>query len=993
MSKKSENKEAVFHSMYERLNKKQKEAVDTIEGPVMVIAGPGTGKTTILTLRIANILRKTDTPPSGILAITFTDAGVKAMRMKLREVIGARADEVRIHTFHSFANSIINEYQDHFVHLSGTRMMTDVDAEDMIRKILNDDMKRFQLLRPLGNPDFYVYPIKEAISDAKNDAITHAMVRVYAKEQIEKIKADKENIATRGVNKGELKADALKMIEKCEKTLIFADVYEQYEKRKDEEKLTDYDDLILQLLHAFRNDELLLRIIQENFLYILVDEHQDTNDSQNLLISMLAEYFEIPNVFIVGDEKQAIYRFQGASVHNFLHFRNQWRNMKIISLEDNYRSHQSILDASFGMIENNYDSEELKDLRIKLKSGSKEIKKRPIDVISGSNTNVIETYLIENLRKHVAGKDTVAIITKKNRDLEHIIRLLEHHDIPVSSLRNVNIFNHPISSIFFDLARFIIDETDFASFSKTIVAGLWDISFEDSISLIKALRNDGGKNQLAMLLPRIKKIREKIINDDIIGFLVSLAKESDFEKLLTKDPVYMEVWRGIINLSQSLIRENKINSPLELLKKLISYKDSSETKTVKISIGTSDLPIQAMTAHGSKGLEYDYVYIMYANEEYWMGRERPKYFALPELVETNSEDSTKDVRRLFYVAITRAKKHVSILYAGEEVGGRHITPLRFIDELDSNHVKHLEIDKLYDREESYLEVTKKNTNSKFNKKLLDYAKNIIMEKGISVTALNHYLNCPSEFMVKSILKLPEAKAPLAEKGSAIHGAFDRVWRERKEVDDGYNITAKSIEKTIKDFATSYFSDSLLSKNEKMIVLSDIINKAPIISRALNSHFQEKGKVFAETWSETIFKFDDKKIPIHGKLDAIIDNGKEVFVFDYKSREKMSLAEIKGETKNSNGNYFRQLVFYKILLERDARFTNKKIIPSLVFVMTDDKGRCPIVTLPITNDDVSKVYMEIQKLIHAVFSGDIANMSCDNKDCDSCRLFDKSTCIV
>jgi DNA helicase-2/ATP-dependent DNA helicase PcrA len=243
------------------------------------------------------------------------------------------------------------------------------------------------------------------------------------------------------------------------------------------------------------------------------------------------------------------------------------------------------------------------------------------------------------------------------------------------------------------------------------------------------------------------------------------------------------------------------------------------------------------------------------------------------------------------------------------------------------------------------------------------------------------------------LKLPEAKAPLAEKGSAIHGAFDRVWRERKEVDDGYNITAKSIEKTIKDFATSYFSDSLLSKNEKMIVLSDIINKAPIISRALNSHFQEKGKVFAETWSETIFKFDDKKIPIHGKLDAIIDNGKEVFVFDYKSREKMSLAEIKGETKNSNGNYFRQLVFYKILLERDARFTNKKIIPSLVFVMPDDKGRCPIISLPITNDDVNKVRMEIQKLVHAVFSGDIANMSCDNKDCDSCRLFDKSTCIV
>jgi DNA helicase-2/ATP-dependent DNA helicase PcrA len=269
--------------------------------------------------------------------------------------------------------------------------------------------------------------------------------------------------------------------------------------------------------------------------------------------------------------------------------------------------------------------------------------------------------------------------------------------------------------------------------------------------------------------------------------------------------------------------------------------------------------------------------------------------------------------------------------------------------------------------------------------LIDYARNLIGEKGISVTALNHFLNCPSEFMVKSILKLPEAKAPLAEKGSAIHGAFDRVWRERKEVDGGYNITVKSIEKTIKDFVTSYFSDSLLSKNEKTIVLSDIINRAPVISRALNSHFQEKGKVFTETWSETIFKFGDKKIPIHGKLDVIIDNGKEVLVFDYKTREKMSLAEIKGETKSSNGNYFRQLVFYKILLENDARFANKEIIPSLVFVMPDDKGRCPIITLPITNDDVNKVRMEIQSLVEAVWGGRIMSSRCGEDGCEYCKL--------
>ncbi len=146
----------MFDELYKKLNKGQKEAVDTIEGPVMVVAGPGTGKTTILTLRIANILRLSDTPASGILALTFTEAGVKAMRMKLREIIGSRSNEVRIHTFHGFASSIISEYSDHFPHLQGEQM-TDIDAENLVREILTG--KEFWKLRPLGDPEYYVSKI------------------------------------------------------------------------------------------------------------------------------------------------------------------------------------------------------------------------------------------------------------------------------------------------------------------------------------------------------------------------------------------------------------------------------------------------------------------------------------------------------------------------------------------------------------------------------------------------------------------------------------------------------------------------------------------------------------------------------------------------------------------------------------------------------------------------------------------------------------------
>ncbi len=211
-------------------------------------------------------------------------------------------------------------------------------------------------------------------------------------------------ISTRGATKGKLKAEGLKRIEKCEKTILFADVYEQYEAQKrnpstnsGQGRKMDFDDLIIELLTTLRTDELLLRLLQEKFLYIHVDEHQDTNDSQNILIRTLADFFENPNLFVVGDEKQAIYRFQGASVDNFLHFQNIWKDMKVISLADNYRSHQSILDASFSMIENNYAEGQHQNLRVKLSAGRDE-KAKPVDVIMTGNIEAEEKYLVEELK-------------------------------------------------------------------------------------------------------------------------------------------------------------------------------------------------------------------------------------------------------------------------------------------------------------------------------------------------------------------------------------------------------------------------------------------------------------------------------------------------------------------------------------------------------------------------------------------------------------------
>jgi DNA helicase-2/ATP-dependent DNA helicase PcrA len=1063
-----------FNISYKRLNATQKEAVDSIEGPVMVIAGPGTGKTTILTLRIANILKQTDTPAHGILAITYTDAGVKAMRAKLHDIIGNRAHEVAIHTFHSFASAMIAEYQDHFLHLEGLRHMSDVEQESLARAVIAEP--KFSDIHPIGKPDAYIPAIMSSIDAAKREALTPEMVRQYAAKEIVRIKNDDDSISTRGASKGKLKAEAQDRIEKYQRTLLFADVFEAYEEKKLAVKKMDFNDLIWELLKALRNDQLLLRLIQERFLYLMVDEHQDTNDAQNFIIALIAEFFETPNIFIVGDEKQAIYRFQGASVENFLLLRKHWPAMKVISLDTNYRSHQGILDASFAMIENNYEGNEHKDLRVELKSGGKD-KPRPIEIVTGENTAAIEKYLVDELRAIIGMNakaeetgtaiKTVAIITRRNRDLERIIRLLESNHIPVSSERSVDIFHHPVGSIFFDLIEYLADPSKNDALGRTLAAGMWDLSFEESAKLIKSLRSgqygrqSGAReharqaskhtNQSYSLenkIPALIHLQRKALNDGAVGFIINAAEESGFTGLVARDPAYIHVWRGIVALAESLAREGDIQSPAELMKAMLAYRLSAESKTVKVSVGAPDLPIQAMTAHGSKGLEFDYVFMPYATEEAWIGRSRGSSFILPE--KKTDDHSVKDIRRLFYVALTRAKKHAVILSALEESDGRALTPLRFIAELDSKSVANIELPRAEgelprqhpeipgegtlrtrlasaksdfsadDSAESPLgksRVPESDVSGcEYSTKMIGLAKEVLLDTGLSVTALNHFLECPNKFLYLSVLKLPQAPSAAAEKGTAMHEAISRVWQDDalSSVDKAEDRVAR-IRKIIEETVTEYLDASFLPANEKEAVKKELFEDAPAVAKALPAHFalgahfqgkdgqKEKGTVFTERWVKTVFEGVSKDllgknqriaIPIHGKLDAIVESGDEVLVFDYKTRQAMSINKIKGETKSAsrrtNGDYFRQLVFYKLLLTGESRWKNRKVTPSLVFISPDDKGRCPTITLPITAEDVETVKKQIQSVIDGVWSGSIATAKCADPACEWCGLMQAST---
>jgi DNA helicase-2/ATP-dependent DNA helicase PcrA len=528
------------------------------------------------------------------------------------------------------------------------------------------------------------------------------------------------------------------------------------------------------------------------------------------------------------------------------------------------------------------------------------------------------------------------------------------------------------------------------------------LDFKESAELIKKVRG-GSLSEIEKRLPVISNLRKEISKTGVLEFLALAASESGLDILSSRDPLSAEVWRSIFELAKSLAEAETLEDPRRLVESLLNYKKTAERKVLKIKSGKAFSQITIMTAHGAKGLEFDFVFVPFSTEESWMTKNRGSYFVLPR--EKGSEDDVKDERRLFYVSLTRAREDLFISFARENSTGSSLSPLRFVEELDEKNIEKIELG------EEKMQKAKRGLDKEKQKEIvekLEYAKITLLENGLSVTALNHFLTCPSQFFYKSILKLPEPPSATSEKGNAMHEAISNVWRAHSPTPQpppqrvggvGKNTGSFSpllgrgvrgeVEKIIINSVQQYFRHSLINKTEKEVILEELIANAPKVATALTDHFNKSGKVLTESWVDTFYKwkFGDQNIEIklHGKMDAIVENENNIEVFDYKTKEGMSVNEIKGETKNSTGDYFRQLIFYKLLLSENSRYQNKKVEPSLVFVKPDSKGRCPIISLPIQESDIERVKNEISSLLDSIWSGSLLTTSCSEKDCKYCAL--------
>lgn len=984
-----------FNRAYANLNSEQKLAVDSVEGPVMVIAGPGTGKTQILTLRIANILKETDTRPENILALTFTDSGVRAMRNRLISFVGKDAYLVPIHTFHSFAGDLIRRYPDAYKNIIGGKPASDLEKIRIIEELLEEGS--FKRLRPHGNHSYYVKPILGAITTMKRENISPTKLATANESMVNNLDQI-EKFHTKGAHKGKVRGEYLDIQKSLEKNQELLYLYQHYIVKMRAERLFDFEDMILDTIEALQTNEEMLFDVQERYQYILADEHQDVNQSQNLLIKIIASYHDNPNVFVVGDEKQAIYRFQGASLENFLFFEDIYKSAKTIALNNNYRSGQEILDLAHESIKT--DDPKLKDLRLPLVANKK------VEVILGkqvfSHKAVEDAWLVQQIKKyHDEGVSwsEMAIIVRTNKEVSGLATLLRKANIPVLPSADSDILEHPIFLHIKTLINALVEKTDEVALAEVLQAPYWNLeindlikvflarSYQDHLSSIIAseekLKNSGVENPKAFL--RISQVfneaRAKELTHSPAQVLEFLLTQSGFLDSVLQQSVYdgIRVVRRLYDEIESMFEKKEVSTLRDVLRQLellTQYKIALNAPFIE----TKSNAVNLLTAHKAKGLEFEVVFLPHLCDKNWQGTSTSEKFNLPITKQVLDKESAKlqaedDERRLFYVALTRAKRVIECSYALKDEEGKELGSAIFFMEIEHLFKENNEIIKF---EEDFAPL---NDLMPLPKPKIDaeFLRITLAKRGWSATTYSNYCKSPWEYICKNVLRIPTIKSPELQFGTTIHAVLEKIvdlYLAQGAVSDSE--VKKLLEQELNKCSlttTEFTRQHERGFSALMSYLPKLIN-----SLGKSSKTEYSIKAILETGL-----VDFPEVMITGNFDRLDfdEEGRVIRVIDYKTGKSKTRGVIEGKTKDSDGRYKRQLVFYALLLSEQKDPLLYSANGRISFVEPDEKGVIREEDFTVTEEEIAELRRDIIEATKAVVSGACLEVSCDKEECEHC----------
>jgi DNA helicase-2/ATP-dependent DNA helicase PcrA len=1019
-----------FTEEYKKLNAEQRKAVDTIEGPVMVIAGPGTGKTQILAARIGKILLETDVLPNNILCLTYTDAGAIAMRRRLLQFIGADAYKVNINTFHSFCNDVIQENLSLFER-SVLSPVSDLQKIELFKELIDNFPKSHLLKRYRGDVYYEIKNLQNLFSAMKREGWTPDFLQQRIDVYLERIKTDniyRYQVSRKGQwEKGDYKPAYEDEKLRMEKLRAAVNEFQHFQDMMKQHGLYDFDDMINWVIKAFEENKNLLANYQEKYQYILVDEYQDTSGTQNKIVELLVSYWENPNVFVVGDDDQSIFRFQGASIENMETFASGYADLLKVVLTNNYRSTQGILDISKTLIEGNIER-----LINKFEGLSKNLVSSKIELMSMLHDPIIVEYRtakdemaditnkVQMLFQQGVEPGRIAVIFKENKYGEDLIKYFRLKNIPVFSKRSINIIQHPFAKKIIELLRYLAAEHDIPYGGDEMLFEIlhFDLYKIPPIEIAKLTvetnnkRHGGELISIRKLLfdkanrpPRdlfdtgipdnLKNLSKAIEN--LIADVSNLPLQQLFENIIRNAGVLGYIMKSDekIKLMQVLtalfdfIKEETSRNPMLTLQGLISTIDLMKKEDLPLSmiqVSGSDKGVNLLTAHGSKGLEFEHVFVAGVNASLWEKKRKPSGgFKFPDTVffSLPAANDDEELRRLFYVALTRAEKYLQVSYVKYKGDGKELEPSMFIAEILQTHELPIERIELPDEDLMDFEVLNFTCLApEIEKSEEDFISGLLEKYVMNVTALNNYLNCPLEFYFKNLLRIPSGKSENTEFGSAIHFAvqklFEKMQQHKKQL-------FYSKEVLIEDFKW------YMSRHRENFTKEAFARRMEYGEEVLANYYDK----YINTWNKiiaverTIKNVVVNGVPLKGKIDKMEFNGKEVNVVDYKTGDvtsnytKEKLA--RPDDKHPNGgDYWRQAVFYKILVDNYDRKEWKVISTEFDFVEPDKKKEYKKIKVVIQAQDTETVLQQITTVWQKIQQRDFYT-GCGKEDCRWCNF--------
>ena len=620
----------------DNLNEMQQRAVTCTEGPLLVLAGAGSGKTRVLTSRVAYLIKEKHIDPAHILAITFTNKAAKEMKSRIFSMLGSIAYQIQISTFHSFGLLILKENYDKLGYEKNFTIIDSDDSLTIIKKILKE--------QNLDNKDYNPKAIRSRISGAKNNLLSPSEYEKYAN-------TDFETVVTM--------------------------IYQKYQKKLEVSNSVDFDDLLMLPIKLFRMYPEVLKYYQEKYRYILIDEYQDTNEAQYILTKMISAKYK--NICVVGDNDQAIYSFRGSKYQNILNFEKDYDHPKVILLEENYRSTRTILKAANEIIKHNKQRKE-KNLWTNNDDGDKityhrcfdekeeaayvveEIEKlikknvpeREIAVLYRTNaqSRVLEE---EMLKFNIPYKIVGSFYFYNRREIKDLISYLKLLYNPHDDLSLLRIINVPKRGIGLKTISNLTDKAalEGKSLYETIDSGK-ELTFKKIIEDIKSKIDELSLTELIDYILEKSGIRDELKSEKTIESEVRLENLEEF-KSITRN---FEQQQGIVSLEEFL-------EQISLVSDVEEHRDKTDVVTL-------------MTIHSAKGLEFDYVFLPGVEEGIF-----PHNNSMFDALDLEEE------RRLCYVAITRARRKVWISNARRRMlfGNDSVNPpSRFIDEIPSSYL-------------------------------------------------------------------------------------------------------------------------------------------------------------------------------------------------------------------------------------------------------------------------------------------------------------------